>query len=474
METKGFNRLILFITFVMIIIISPSVYGAEINANVYVSASKNGTSRTYKATEIVNTGSSNTYTLGNTISGRASVIEFYINYPFEANYPITLTLQMNTQDWSNHFGGVQVTDAEHGYNTNLANGGVTWVSNYKVKVTFTPTENMTDAKVRLYSTNTGSTSITCCNNWNLKTIYLYDSYYAGSSGSGGSSGGGATGTTDATNQQIIDNNNQNTNDIIDNNNDNTENIIENNTENTNKIIDSNLVCKGYSISSSGTLFNGYLRNTGEYVDQPGNYNKTTDFIEFNPSSRFFLAKPSGTNKRLCFYNLFRESVGCFETNQYDEGYEFQVPSNSAYFRINFEVSDSTPIINVCQNGNQAINDTIKDDSVDNGVGSSFFNDFDSDDNGGISAIVTKPLMIINNLLTNNNQCSNLTLPEFMGVSTAYLPSGCILWDNATSTMINLWNIFVCGLGSYFILKDLFRIIENLKNPDNDKVEVMDL
>lgn len=62
----------------------------------------------------------------------------------------------------------------------------------------------------------------------------------------------------------------------------------------------------------------------------------------------------------------------------------------------------------------------------------------------------------------------------MGVSNAILPSGCILWNNATTLMITLWNTFVCGLGSYFILKDIFRIIEDLKNPDNDKVEVMDL
>ena len=36
------------------------------------------------------------------------------------------------------------------------------------------------------------------------------------------------------------------------------------------------------------------------------------------------------------------------------------------------------------------------------------NDFSYTDNGGISGIITKPLVLINSLLSNNNSCSDLT------------------------------------------------------------------
>ena len=101
----------------------------------------------------------------------------------------------------------------------------------------------------------------------------------------------------------------------------------------------------------------------------------------------------------------------------------------------------------------------------------FFEDFSDTDNGGISAIITSPLRLINSLL-NDSSCESLMLPIFE--NQIPFPSGCMLWDKAPQSIISLWHTFICGLGSYFILTSLFKDIEKLKHPDESEVKTLDL
>lgn len=160
-------------------------------------------------------------------------------------------------------------------------------------------------------------------------------------------------------------------------------------------------------------------------------------------------------------------------------------NNASYFEMMFDTKNDS----FCAFGSYSsklddtnsklddINNTLNNDNVDSGVGSGFFNDFSDNDPGGISGIVTSPLLIINSLLEENGKCNSLPLPSFMGVSNAVFPSGCIFWNKVSSDLpigITLWNIFVCGVGSYLIIIDLFKLINNLKTPTHNKVEVLDL
>lgn len=130
------------------------------------------------------------------------------------------------------------------------------------------------------------------------------------------------------------------------------------------------------------------------------------------------------------------------------------------------------------NGQDNINDSITDDNVDDNLGSSFFSGFDTEDNGGISSIITSPLTAINSLLnySNVNSCTDLSINfTLKGKETTFtLPCGKLFWSKVNASMTSTIQILVYGLCTYAILKRLFKDIEALKNPNNDRVDVMDL
>lgn len=116
-----------------------------------------------------------------------------------------------------------------------------------------------------------------------------------------------------------------------------------------------------------------------------------------------------------------------------------------------------------------IDNTMKNDSIDTSQSNSFFSSFSTTDNGGISSILTAPLVAINKML--DNQCSPLTT-TYKGKEIS-LPCGTQFWEQMPTIKTFLTTI-ESGILSYFIIKKLFELIHNLKDPENDKVEVMDL
>lgn len=296
------------------------------------------------------------------------------------------------------------------------------------------------------------------------------------------------------NSDVIDNANQNSQNEIDNANQNTQDIINNQNENTLKELE-NVTCPiGPLVFTSDNYVgvnNKSLNSSGqEIVDSSG---VITPYLIVKPNTDYVLSYNGDvpSTYAICKYNSSKVVRSCYTYSGGGNGTVIKsttlhTDSYDSYIRFSIrksrQFSFSGPVCNDWEkenldklnNSQTETNDLIKDDSVDQSQANSFFSDFSTSDNGGISSIITKPLVIVNNLLSNSSSCSNLALPSFMGVDNAYLPSGCILWNNAPSSVVVLWNIFVCGIGSYFILKDLFKIIEDLKNPDNDKVEVMDL
>lgn len=116
-----------------------------------------------------------------------------------------------------------------------------------------------------------------------------------------------------------------------------------------------------------------------------------------------------------------------------------------------------------------INDSLNNSNVDNGTGSNFFNDFSSSDNGGISSIVKAPLVAINSMLSNTCTAMSVT---YKGKEVS-LSCGTEFWSKA-SVIQNYLNWFEGGILVYLIIRKLYKLIESLKNPDDDRVEVMDL
>ena len=120
-----------------------------------------------------------------------------------------------------------------------------------------------------------------------------------------------------------------------------------------------------------------------------------------------------------------------------------------------------------------VNDTLNDDNVD-GANSQVDDLLDNDnfnDSTGIQSIINAPLNFINSL---SNTCSpiNVTIPYI----DKSLQIPCIKQElnNHIPLIVPVLSIAINGFIVYRILLDLVRIIKNSRNPDDDRIEVLDL
>lgn len=115
-----------------------------------------------------------------------------------------------------------------------------------------------------------------------------------------------------------------------------------------------------------------------------------------------------------------------------------------------------------------LNSSLKNSDVD--TNDSFFSNFTTTDHG-ISGIITAPLRAINKLTSACQPVTFSVLDE-----PIELPCGDTLFWNkeGVQSFRLIWNILVGGPILFLLLKKLFKVVESLKNPDDDRIEVMDL
>lgn len=115
-----------------------------------------------------------------------------------------------------------------------------------------------------------------------------------------------------------------------------------------------------------------------------------------------------------------------------------------------------------------LNKNLKSDEIDDNSG--FFSNFSSSDHG-LAGIITSPLRAINKLTSVCQSVSFNVLDE-----PIELPCGDTLFWNkeGVQSFKLIWNILVGGPILFLLLKKLFKVVENLKNPDDDRIEVLDL
>lgn len=120
------------------------------------------------------------------------------------------------------------------------------------------------------------------------------------------------------------------------------------------------------------------------------------------------------------------------------------------------------------------NDTLNnsDTSEAQSDADSFFNDFDEGDTGSLMNLVKLPLKFLNSL---NNSCKPISLDTgYIGTikldclsTTLYNQSGFANWFNIISLVLN-------GVIMYGCIRKIISVVQKLKNPDDDEIEVMDL
>lgn len=118
-----------------------------------------------------------------------------------------------------------------------------------------------------------------------------------------------------------------------------------------------------------------------------------------------------------------------------------------------------------QDTNDTINNSDTTGAQDSAGG--FFDDFQSED-FGLSSIVTAPLRGINAMLNDSCVAPSAT---YKGQNFS-LPCGSMLWNRpGGEDFKSFMNVMYGGFLAYLVIRKFFLDVENLKNPDNDKVEV---
>lgn len=119
--------------------------------------------------------------------------------------------------------------------------------------------------------------------------------------------------------------------------------------------------------------------------------------------------------------------------------------------------------------NDSINNTNTDDAEDKGGG--FFDDFQSDSHG-LSGVITSPLRLLNSFTTSSCQPLSFHLPIVH--DNVSLPCMKSIYENRFGVFFSLWQLITTGLISYNVMINLYSKIRNLQNPNNDRIEVLNL
>lgn len=120
-----------------------------------------------------------------------------------------------------------------------------------------------------------------------------------------------------------------------------------------------------------------------------------------------------------------------------------------------------------------LNDNItnSDTSDSQSSAGSFFEDFTSDDYG-LSDIITMPLTFIKGL--SNASCYSLDLPFPFVEQNVQIPCMTSIYEKYFGNFLTLYQTITTGFIAYWVCVNIYRLVKNFKNPDDDKVEVMEL
>ena len=121
----------------------------------------------------------------------------------------------------------------------------------------------------------------------------------------------------------------------------------------------------------------------------------------------------------------------------------------------------------------AINNSINNSNTDGGQtqANDFFNNFDGGQTGSLMDIVHLPLDFLDSL---NNSCSPITLTLPFINQTFQLPCLRSTLTSAFGGVVSIIVLVINAVICYRLIKGFIDIIHNLKDPNNDEIEVMDL
>lgn len=118
-----------------------------------------------------------------------------------------------------------------------------------------------------------------------------------------------------------------------------------------------------------------------------------------------------------------------------------------------------------------LNQNITNDNIDSSSANSFFSDY-KDKDYGLSSVITAPLQFVQNL--NNNTCTDITLPIPFINQNATLPCMSNIYTKHFGSVFTLYQTITTGFIAYWVAVRIFALVKGFKDPEDDKIEVMDL
>ena len=258
--------------------------------------------------------------------------------------------------------------------------------------------------------------------------------------------------------------------IVDNQNQNTQDIIDNQNANSQAQIDSQKVCefidKNKIETDNKTLY-------GDGTEATWNATGITSYIPIDNNSEITFLTKFDNNSYNCFYNVNKEKISCFSNANVEINTKINIPTNARYIRFTINKYSNVPTVNICKNGNQAMQDTMTNDdsSGASSEATSFFDNFTTN-NHGLTGIITAPLNAINSLTSQS--CSPLVLPIPFVNTNITLPCMRNIYTQNFPTFMQIYDVITLGIMSYWVMVRIFSLVKDFKNPQHDEVEVLDL
>lgn len=130
-----------------------------------------------------------------------------------------------------------------------------------------------------------------------------------------------------------------------------------------------------------------------------------------------------------------------------------------------------------QQGNQNLTDIkeeLTNDSVEDSTSKAndFFSGFTTD-TFGLTSIITAPLTLIGSITSSSCSPLGLKVP-FLDNKTLNLPCMSSLYQQYFGPFLTIYQTITFGLIAYWVCVRIFALVKDFKNPDEDKVEVLDL
>ena len=259
------------------------------------------------------------------------------------------------------------------------------------------------------------------------------------------------------------------NDIIANQNANNQALQD-------KIQEQYEACDNYNLNKNNTDgINGNLLNTGDITGSSAS--KVTNYMLITKNKTYNLQPGAAWNSSsYCLYDKNKILINCV---QYSLNTNFNItPTQDGYIRYTYAYNTTAYKFTgeYCynrldkQNQQQAEqNAYLQDSSID----SSSMNGFNvSFDYGGVTGVLTAPLNAINSILSNT--CSDLvfTLPFVNKQIT--LPCLTPIYQTHASGLLSLYQTVITGIVSYWICLNIFKIIKGFSDPQEDRIEVLEL